>query len=359
MDTSDRGIDFDIKGICNNCREYDEKIKKRVFLGKEGKRRLSEIIGRIKADGKGKKYDCIVGLSGGVDSTYVAYLAKKKWGLNPLAVHMDNGWNSKTASKNISRIVRNLEIDLFTYVINWEEFRDLQLAYLKASVIDIEAVTDYAIKAVLYNSANKHNIKYILSGVNLSTEGILPRSWRYNKGDTANLLDIHKRFGNVKLKTFPILTIPKRIYYQFFNQIGEVEVLNFMDYNKEDAKKTIKEELGWEDYGMKHGESVFTRFYQSYILPRKFGIDKRRAHLSTLICSGQMLREEALKKIKEPIDTKENIESEKEYIMKKLGLTEKEFDEIINSPVRSHYDYKSNDNVYKFLRKIYLNHIKK
>ena len=358
MDTTDPDICFDNQGMCSNCEEYDFKVSNRVFGGKDGREKIKKIVEKIKDCGINSEYDCVVGLSGGVDSTYVAYLAKK-FKLKPLAVHMDNGWNTKIANKNIEKIIKKLDIGLYTYVIDWEEFKDLQLSYLKASVVDIEAVTDYAIKSVLYKVASERKIKYILSGVNLITEGVLPKKWKYNKGDTKNLLDIHKKFGHKKLKTFPLLTISKRIKNQLFKRIGEIEILNYVDYNKTNVKNLITEELGWEDYGTKHGESLFTRFYQTYILPRKFNIDKRRAHVSSLVCAGQITRKEALKKINEPIEKEDDLEKNKEFVLSKFGLTEKEFEDIMNLPIKSHYDYKNNDKLYKTLRKFYLKYLRK
>lgn len=354
MDTTDQNIHFDEEGVCNHCKDYQKKIIGRLFQGSEGKKKIESFIRKIKKEGINKKYDCIIGLSGGVDSTYLAYLAKEEFGLKPLVVHLDNGWNSKIATKNINKVVKKLELDLFTYVINWEEFKDLQLAYLKASVLDIEALTDHAIKAALYKKANDEGIKYILSGVNLSTEGVIPFSWRYNKGDSKNIISIHKKYGKLPIETFPMLTILQRINYQFFKGIREIEVLNYVDYNKKKVKQKIIDELGWEDYGSKHGESVFTKFYQDYILPKKFGINKKRAHLSSLICSGQISREMALEEIENSIKDSGELKFEKEYVLRKLGLSREEFDKLMALPVKSHHDYPNNDKLFRNLRKIYL-----
>ncbi len=351
MDTS-APISFDENGICNYCHEYDEKVKKRVLKGEEGKKKIEEIIENIKQKGKSQKYDCIVGVSGGVDSTYVAYLAKK-WGLRPLAVHLDNGWNTKKATQNIARILKKLDIDLYTYVIDWEEFKDLQLSFLKASVLDTELVTDQAIKAALYQTAAKNNIKYILSGVNLVTEGVMPRQWGHYKGDYINLLDIHNKFGSVKLKTYPILTLSQRFNYQIIKNIQTIEVLNYIPYNREEAKNIIINELGWEDYKYKHHESMFTRFFQTYILPKKFNIDKRRPHLSAFVCAGLMTREEALKEIELPSYPEDEMKRDKEYVIKKLGLTEREFENIMALPPKKHTDYKSGIKMLSFSRALY------
>ena len=358
MDTSDKDIEFDENGICTYCKEYEVNVVKRSFPVEEAKIKFDELIKKIKNDGKNRKYDCVVGISGGVDSTYVAYLAKKE-GLRPLAVHMDNGWNTKKATKNIFKILKKLDIDLYTYVIDWEEFKDLQLSYFKASVIDMEALTDHAIKAVMYKTASDNNIKYILTGINIATEGGIPPSWRYNKNDYFNIKDIHSKFGKVKMKTFPILSLQDRFVYQIVKDIKMVEILNYVNYNKEEVKLFLKEEFGWEDYGNKHGESMFTHFFQEYILPVKFNIDKRKPHLSSLVRSGQMSRQEALEELKKPLYNDEDLKNDKNYVLNKFGLNEKEFEVIMNSPVKSHYDYKSSDKVLRNIRKIYQSIVKR
>lgn len=354
MDTSDTDIEFDENGLCNHCKSYDEKVKKYVLTGKEAEQKLKEITVKIKKQGENKKYDCILGLSGGTDSTYAAYIAKQL-GLRPLIVHLDNGWNSKTSVSNIKNIVKKLNFDLYTHVIDWDEFRELQLAYLRASVIDIEVLTDHAIKAILYKIADERNIKYIITGTDIVTEGIMPKSWIYAKNDLSNLKDIVRKFGNIEIKTFPTLGFYKQVYYRFIKNIKTVQILNYVSYIKKDAKKILNKELGWVDYGDKHGESVFTSFYQKYILKEKFKVDKRRPHLSTLICAGQITRDEALKEIEKPLYTKEELKKEKEYIIKKFKLTEKEFEEIMALPVRNHYEFKNEARtraVINFIRKL-------
>lgn len=350
LDTKDDpDIVFDQRGVCNHCATYDLVAGKRLSWGEQRDARLAEVLEEVKARGRDLDYDCVVGASGGVDSTYVAYLAKQ-FGLRALVVHCDNGWNSELAVKNIENIVKKLDYDLFTYVINWEEFKDLQLSYLKASVVDIEALTDHAITASLYQVAARSGVKYILSGENMVTEGVLPARWVHNKNDLINIKAIHRRFGKLPLKTFPTLGLARMLYYRKVRNIQSVPILNYVDFVKEDAKKIIAEELGWRDYGGKHYESIFTRFYQSYILPRKFGIDKRKSHLSTLICSGQMNREEALERIKEaPIDA-DMLVADKEYIIKKFGLTAESFDALMSLPVKEHTEYASMVNVYKRVR---------
>ncbi len=350
LDThDDPDIEFDANGVCNHCRLYEDILHHRIFHGEEGKEKLKQLVEKIKKDGAGKEYDTIVGISGGVDSSYVAYLSKQL-GLRPLLVHCDNGWNSELAVNNIENIVQKLNFDLYTYVINWEEFRDIQLSFLQASVVDIELITDHAIAATLYRLASKYKVRNILQGVNITTEGLLPSSWVHNKLDYINIKDIHKRFGKVKLKTYPHLTLWDTFYYSKIWKVDFIPVLNYIDYNKTEAKQTITKELGWRDYGGKHYESVFTRFYQAYILPKKFGIDKRKSHLSTLICSGQITRQEALEEMKKPIYDAVKLEEDKEYVIKKFGLTTESFDKLMEAPGVPHTDYHSMMNIYKKLR---------
>ena len=346
MDVSDPNITFDKDGVCNHCLEYQENYKASEVSGEECLQMLSERIEEIKQKGKNQAYDCIIGISGGVDSTYVAYLAKQH-GLRPLAVHLDNGWNSELAVKNIANIIRRLGFDMQTLVIDWEEFKDLQLAYLKASVVDIEAITDHAIFASLYKLAAKHKIKYILDGLNVVTEAILPPAWIFAKMDSINIKDIHKKFGNVPLKTFPLMDIWLKQYYFTMLKIQRFSILNYVPFIKEEAKELITKELKWRDYGGKHYESIFTRFYQGYILPEKFKIDKRRAHLSTLICSGQMSREQAVEELGKPTYDPDQLKLDKEYVLKKFKLSEKEFQDIMDLPIRNHSDFETEGTIYK------------
>lgn len=339
MDTiSDPDIVFDEKGVSNYYYDYKKAYAERVITGQEGRRRFEKVAEQIKKDGKGKPYDCIMGLSGGVDSTYVAMLAKE-FGLRPLAMHFDNGWNSELAVKNIENIVNRLGFDLHTNVINWEEFKDLQISYLKASVIDIEAITDHAIFATLFRYAGEHDIKYLLSGTNVQTENTLPRSWIHAKTDHVNIKSIHKAYGKVPLKTFPFMDAKVKRYYQQVKGVQSVSVLDYFEYNKAEVKRRIQEELGWRDYGGKHYESIWTRFYQGYILPEKFKVDKRKAHLSDLIFGGQMTKEQALAELGKPIYDEVVFKQDYEFVLKKLGFTEDEFQQIMKQPPRSHYDF--------------------
>jgi N-acetyl sugar amidotransferase len=339
MDTlSDPDIGFDHLGRSSYLHLYRKATHEGVLSGVKGQAKLEELADSIKRAGRNRKYDCIMGLSGGVDSTYLAMIAKQL-GLRIFAVHFDNGWNSELAVANIENIVSRLDIDLFTYVIDWDEFKDLQLAYLKASVVDIEALTDHAILGTLYRLAFKNRIKFILSGTNIQTETTLPRHWIYRKTDGSNIKSIHKAHGLRPLKTYPFMTaIQRRLYTQVLG-ISSVSMLNYVDYQKDAVKKTITEELGWRDYGGKHFESIWTRFYQGYILPAKFGIDKRKAHLSDLIFGEQITREIAISELETPPYDPEQLKIDKEFALKKLGVSEAEFTEWMTTPRREHRYY--------------------
>jgi len=337
---ADPHITFDSAGVCNYYHEYRKAASEEVYQGARGEEQLARLAEKVKRDGKGKPYDCLIGLSGGVDSTYVAYLAKQM-GLRPLAVHLDNGWNSELAVKNVENIITRLGFDLYTLVVNWEEFRDIQLSYLRASVVDIEVVSDHAIFSTMYKLAKEKNIGYIISGTNIVTEYIMPPDWLYQKMDFTNLKDIHGRYGKVKLKTYPSFDFKKHVYYSAILRLVPISILNYVPYNKEAVKEIITRELGWRDYGGKHYESIFTKFYQAYILPEKFKIDKRKAHLSTLICSGQINKEQALIELKKPLYSQNELMADKEYVLKKLGLTDDEFEEIMHLPVKRHQDFRT------------------
>ncbi len=346
MDTiADPNITFDEKGICNYYYEHLQKEKDFVLKGEAGSKKVQELVEKIKADGKGKKYDCITGISGGVDSTYLC-LQAKNLGLRTLVVHFDNGWNSELAVKNIENIIGKLGFDLYTLVVDWNEFKDLQLAYLKASVVDIEALTDHAIAGTLFKLAAENNIKHILSGYNIVTEATLPKHWVFTKNDDANIKDIHKKFGTAPLKTYPFFGLKQKKMYASLKGIESINLLNYLDYNKQAVKEVIIKELDWRDYGGKHYESVFTRFYQGYILPVKFGIDKRKAHLSDLIYSGQITKAEALSQLQKPIMEKEQLEQDFAFVLKKFNLTEAEFEAIIKAPRREHTEFATIQTIY-------------
>ena len=341
MDSGDDPeITFNKNGICNHCTEFKKEWEKYPIGTAKRLAELENKIEEIKRNGKGKKYDCLIGLSGGVDSTYVALLVKK-YGLRPLVVHLDNGWNSEIAVQNIHNIISKLGFDLYTIVINWEEFKDLQLSFLKASVVDLELTSDHAIFSTMFNLAHKYKVDYIISGFNLATEGILPAAWRWDKMDWLNIKDIHKKFGKKKLKTFPHLDFYKKFYYEFFKKIKTIQILNYIDYDKDKVKIEIAEKLNWKDYGGKHFESIITRFYQGYILPEKFGIDKRKAHLASMIAMGTISKEQALNELKKPIYEESQYKSDREFVLKKFGLSDAEFDKIMKLPIKLHTDYKN------------------
>jgi N-acetyl sugar amidotransferase len=351
MDSNnDPDLILDQGGLCNHCNSYD-KAYAQFPKADQLQKKLQEIIDQIKLSGKNKSYDCLLGISGGTDSTYMAYLAKEL-GLRPLIVHFDNGWNSELAVKNIESVLKNLGFDLQTYVINWEEFKDIQLAYFKAGVVDIEAITDHAIISTIYKIAADKRIKYVLNGNNIATEGIyLPKTWVHSKSDFTNIRDIHKKYGTIKLKTYPHLTFLKKLYYKYVRKTISIDLLNYINYSKAKAHETLIK-LGWRDYGGKHYESVFTRFYQGYILPNKFHIDKRQFHYSSLICSGQMTKEQALEAMKEPIYDQTLLESDKEFVLKKLDYTPDSFNSYMKAPVKKHSDYKTEQDIWNIYFKI-------
>lgn len=349
MDTSDPEITFDGEGRCNHCLRSEALIQARLPAYKTGEYRLESIIARIKAAGRGKPYDCVCGVSGGVDSTYATYQVKRL-GLRPLAVHFDNGWDSELAVQNIEQALRRLDVPLHTHVVDWQEFRDLQLSFLRASVPDAEIPTDHGIWALLYGTAARFGIRYIISGTNLSTESILPRSWTYYVTDWTYIRDIHRRFGTKPLRTFPHSSLGGFIWWVLGRRIKTVSILNSLHYDKAEALNTLERELGYRRYRDKHHESIYTRFFQAYILPRKFGIDKRRAHLSSLIMSGQISREQALQQMERPIEEPELIQEDLRYVVKKLGLEPAEFEAIMAAPVRSYRDYRNESRRYEILK---------
>lgn len=339
MDTTDPDIVFDENGICNHCKSAEEQL---MELGKWKRTfNLDAYIQKMKKDGMAHEYDCIVGLSGGVDSCYVVYLLKSK-GLRPLAVHIDNGWNTELAVQNIKNILEKLDVDLYTYVLNWEEFRDLQLAFLKASTPDSEIPTDHMIRPVLSMIADFFHVKHVVFGINSATESILPKAWSYGHNDWKYVKGIHKRFGTIPLKTYVYHT--RMMSYYFREKQEWFNLLDYIDYDKERVKEFLIKEFGWRDYGGKHYESFYTKFYQSYILPRKFGFDKRKMHLSNLIVSGQITRDDALKELEKPLYTQEGIRRDIEYFCEKMDVLPDEFKEIMKRPPKTFNDYPSYEN---------------
>ncbi len=340
-------IYFDKKGICNYCYEYDEKFKIRV---QHDKASLDNIVKKIKKAGEYKEYDCVIGVSGGVDSTYTAYLTHDL-GLRPLAVHFDNGWNSELAIHNIQKILDKLNIDLFTYVVDWEEFKDLQTSFLKSSTPDGEIPTDHAILATLYDIANNHNIKYIISGNNFISEGVMPRKWAYGHIDFKYIKSVHRIYGSKKLKSYPRLNLLKFLWFTFFKGIKSISILNYVDYKKDVAMETITEKLDWKYYGGKHYESNYTKFFQGFILPKKFNIDKRKLHLSALILSNQISKQQALKILKEPIYPKDEVSRDTDYFKKKLDFNIQDFEKLLKDKPKTFFDYPNNYHFHSYLRK--------
>lgn len=350
MDTTAEEIKFDSNGVCNFCHYFDENVRPILERSRSGESKiiLETIVANIKKSGQGKPYDSVLGLSGGVDSSYLAFRAAEL-GLRPLLVHVNTGWNSPESEINLRNISNALQLDLEIVNVNWEEMRDLQIAFYKAAVKNCEIPQDHAFLAVLYKKASKVGAQYILSGGNLATESVLPKSWGYNAGDARHLLEIHKRFGSRPLQNFPILNFWERyLYYPFMRKIREARLLNYMNYNREEAKQILKEKFGWKDYGAKHYESVLTRFFQGYYLPVKFGIDKRKAHFSSLILAGQMTREQALEELKKPpYPSEELLQSDMAYIAERLGLTLSEWEDILALPPHRHEEFPSNRVLFK------------
>ncbi len=343
LDTKDdTNIRFDEKGVCSYCTQFETDY--RSFLDMPEKTKTAELekmVAQMKADGKGKPYDCICGVSGGVDSSYLAARAKEM-GLRALLVHFDNGWNSELAVKNIEQICHYTGFDLHTYVVEWEEFKDLQLAYIKAGVLDWEVPTDHGLWAVVLKKAKELGVKHILIGANYQTEGVLPKTMRYDKADLKNIRDIYRKFGKgKKFRSFPTYEFWNHMYLKFVWGLKLDTMLYFMEYNKEASKKYLVEVVGWRDYGGKHYESIFTRFYQGYVLKEKFGYDKRKAHLASLICSGQMSREEALAELDRPSIEDTMLKQDLEFFIKKMDLTSTEFEKIMKTKPVPHTQFAS------------------
>ena len=348
MDTSDPEIAFNEAGVCNHCISFERVLKPFWFPNDEGKRRLEQVVMEIKEKGKEKEHDCIIGLSGGVDSSYLAYKAKE-FGLRPLVVHVDAGWNSELAVSNIENICRSLDYDLHTHVVDWEDMKELQLSFLRSGTANQDIPQDHAFFVALYSFAVKNNIQYVLNGSNIATEGILPMAWGYNALDSKFLKAIHTRFGKKPLKSFPTVSFFKyHIVFPYIKKMKIVKPLNYLPYNREEAKKMLQEKLNWKDYGAKHYESRFTKFFQGYFLPTRFGYDKRRAHFSSLIVSGQISREYALQEMCKSAYSEQEIAEDKAYIIKKLGITDEEFDIFLTMPQYTFRDYPSNASLYEF-----------
>ena len=341
MDTSDSQIVFDADGVCDHCVGFKRDVLPNWFPNEKGKAMFRDLILKIEASGKGKPFNCIMGMSGGLDSSYTLHLAVAEFGLRPLVFHVDGGWNTDIAVSNVQMLVEKLGLELYTEVINWEEMRDFQLAFFKAGVPHLDIPQDHAFVAVLYHFANKHNIKYILNGGNYSTECVRnPLEWLYYGTDMAQIRDIHRRFGTRPLATYPLSGILfHKLYLRYLKGVQVVKPLNWLPYTKAHATATLSEKYGWRPYPQKHFESRFTRFYEGYWLPTRFGYDTRRVQFSSLILTGQMTREEALKKLEQPAYDPATIADEFEYVANKLGITVEELRHYHTMPRKTYRDY--------------------
>jgi N-acetyl sugar amidotransferase len=345
MDTTDPEIEFDTDGVSSYVPLFERLYAQTVRAAQAGELRpaLDQIVGRIKADGEGKPYDCIIGVSGGVDSTYLA-LQAVRLGLRPLAVHFDSGWNSELAVDNIHNLVEALGLDLYTQVVDWREMRDLQLAYLRSGVANADTPTDHAFGYVAFHQAQKYGVKHILSGSNYVSESILPASWEYTSDDARLVKSIQRRFGTRRLKTYPLMgRITRALWYPYVRGIATHRILNYTPYHYIGAKDTIAREVGWRDYGGKHYESVFTRWFQGYYLPQRFGFDKRIAHYSSLILSKEMTRDEAMELLATSNYPESLRQQDHEFIAKKLGVSVDELDAIVSAPPKSYQDYRNGE----------------
>ncbi|MBT4049676.1 MAG: N-acetyl sugar amidotransferase [Nitrospina sp.] len=355
MDTSASDITFDDYNVCNYCSGFLERSGH--ILGKDPDQRQQELdafVAKVKTLGKGKQYDCVMGVSGGIDSSW-ALVQAKRLGLRPLAVHMDNGWNSELAQSNIANLVRGLGVDLYTHVIDWTEYRNLMQAFFDSDVIDVELLYDNAMLAVNYQQAARHGVKFILAGTNQATEGMpLPKEWTWFKFDKRNIKSIGKRFGDLRLTTFPSIGTLGYIYFEFVRKIRWIAFLDYFDYKQVEVLETLKLEFDYKAYPYKHYESIFTRFYQGYILPKKYKVDKRRVHLGTLVASGQMTREQAILDMKGiAYPSERSLEDDKIYFTKKMGWTLQQLQEYIDRPSKPHLNYPSERFVWDWLVKIY------
>lgn len=357
MDTSDPRIIFDNKGTCNHCKRYVSEKSLRLIDDSDQEQETQKLLNNIKKNGN-SNYDCVIGVSGGVDSTFLAYYIKKKLGLRPIAIHVDNGWNSNLANENIEKTLKKLDIPLETTVLNWKEFSSLQKAFLESSTPDGEIPTDHAINAQLFKAAKKHKVKYIINGLNYRTEGMKVDDWAYGHADWTYIKNIYRRHNGGRLKYYPHFSIVDLALNLLVYRIKVVSILNYINYDKQSALDLIKNKLDYTEYESKHYESIYTKWFQGYYLIKKFGIDKRRGHLSDLIRSGQIKRDEALKTISKPALTEESIKENTSYILKKFRKDEGWLNELIKKPNLTYRNYKNQKKIIERLKLIY-NHLRK
>ncbi|MDG5899115.1 N-acetyl sugar amidotransferase [Shewanella xiamenensis] len=354
MDTTDSKIVFDENGVCDHCLDFEQNVKPNWHTDERGDAELKKIIAKIKEDGKDRDFDCIIGMSGGADSSYLLHVAVKEYGLRPLVFHVDGGWNSQIAVNNINVMIEKLGLDLYTEVINWEEMKDFQLAYFKAGVANIDVPQDHAFVATLYNFAAKYKIKYILNGGNISTECVRnPLEWIYYGTDMAQIRDIRKQFGTNQMKTYPFSSVLRhKLYLRYIQKVQVVKPLNYFPYIKEQAMQVLADEYGWIPYPQKHFESRFTKFYEGYWLPKKFGFDTRKVQYSSLILTGQMSREDALEKLKTPAISDDDAKHDFEYIATKLGISVEELQNYFDQPNKTYKDYKNQQSLFDLGAKV-------
>ncbi len=354
MDTTDPAIHFDEQGVCDHCHDYDTNVKPNWHTGDDGELYLKKLVQKIKKSGKGHDFDCILGLSGGVDSSYMLHLAVTKFGLRPLIFHVDGGWNSELAVHNINVMVDKLGLDLYTEVINWEEMKNFQLSLFKSGMPHLDMPQDHAFFGTMYYFAEKHKIKYILNGGNFSTECVqYPMEWFYYATDMRLIKDILKKFGNHPMPTYPFSSVFRhKIYLKYFKGVHVVKPLNWMTYIKDDAIRTLEQEYNWKAYPQKHFESRFTKFFEGYWLPERFGYDTRRVQLSSLVLTGQMSREQALEQLSRPAYDPEKIDEEFTYIATKLGISADELREYFTMPKKYYWDYRNYQNMFRLGAKI-------
>ncbi|MFM5466249.1 N-acetyl sugar amidotransferase [Aeromonas veronii] len=354
MDTTDSKIVFDANGVCDHCLDFEENVKPRWHTDERGEAELNRIIAKIKEDGKDRDFDCIIGMSGGADSSYLLHVAVKKYGLRPLVFHVDGGWNSQIAVNNINVMIEKLGLDLYTEVINWEEMKAFQLAYFRAGVSNIDVPQDHAFVATLYNFAAKYKIKYILNGGNISTEVVRnPLEWLYYGTDMKQIRAIRNLYCDNPLKSYPFSSVLRhKFYLRYIQKVQVVKPLNYFPYIKEQAMQVLADEYGWIPYPQKHFESRFTKFYEGYWLPKKFGYDTRKVQYSSLILTGQMTREDALDKLKTPAISDEDAKHDFEYIATKLDISVEELKKYFDQPNKTYKDYPNQESMFNFGAKV-------